>query len=42
MKIDLNAIVRKIGEGALLTCGWFLANFLAGFMPHLLAAIPRG
>jgi hypothetical protein len=38
MKIDLNAIVRKIGEGALLTCGWFFAHFV----PTLLAAIPRG
>lgn len=41
MKIDVNGWINTIGQGMLLTVGWYVMNFLMGFLPGLLAAIPR-
>jgi ABC-type amino acid transport system permease subunit len=41
MKFDVNQIAGYVWQGLWLTVGYKLATFLLGFLPGLMAAVPR-
>lgn len=41
MKIDPNQIIGYVWQGLWLTVGYAIASALLGYLPHLMASVPR-